>query len=371
VQRLRQGQQISIDGRLEDEAWAEVPWLENFMDLAGPRHGSERTSWQNASRDYARRLTGSENPTRVKLRWDEEFLYVGAELRSKHVAASVEGHCDNLRSDVWQSTPVLPYFDDDFEVFIDASQSNYYYVEFEMNARNATYDTLWYLPQAGLGSVAPECSLCCNTTWNAGTGLCDHGAEEEGGSWTMEMFAAGARPGDGMLSATTSTSLGWRLEIRFPILSSREHGGLLNRPSSQHLPDVPVESLHPARGQRFWWATFANALHANWWSKLTAADTKHPEFIKWLCEQVIRDDQQRYGFSQFLVDANNAAPTCYYEASSQNLGGHQYMHNPDQFGYLQFAEVAASHCSNVYWLDSCSRRSTRLRCLYCIQRCCS
>ena len=56
-----------------------------------------------------------------------------------------------------------------------------------------------------------------------GTGLCDHGAEEacvhklsmckdlrvcassltqEGGSWTMEMFAAGARPGDGMLSAT-------------------------------------------------------------------------------------------------------------------------------------------------------------------------
>ena len=31
-----------------------------------------------------------------------------------------------------------PYFDDDFEVFIDASQSNYYYVEFEMNARSVT-----------------------------------------------------------------------------------------------------------------------------------------------------------------------------------------------------------------------------------------
>jgi hypothetical protein len=31
-----------------------------------------------------------------------------------------------------------PYFDDDFEVFIDASQSNYFYVEFEMNARSQT-----------------------------------------------------------------------------------------------------------------------------------------------------------------------------------------------------------------------------------------
>ena len=35
-----------------------------------------------------------------------------------------------------------PYFDDDFEVFIDASQSNYFYVEFEMNARSQTPQTL-------------------------------------------------------------------------------------------------------------------------------------------------------------------------------------------------------------------------------------
>lgn len=30
-----------------------------------------------------RRFTGSSNPTRVKLRWDDHFLYVGAELRSR------------------------------------------------------------------------------------------------------------------------------------------------------------------------------------------------------------------------------------------------------------------------------------------------
>ena len=45
---------------------------------------------------------------------------------------------------------------------------------------------------------------------------------------------------------------------------------------------------------------FANALHAPWWSGLTAADTKHPELIKKRCEEEIRSDQERYGFSQLL-----------------------------------------------------------------------
>merc|ERR1712110_791141 len=59
---------------------------------------------------------------------------------------------------------------------------------------------------------------------------------------------------------------------------------------------------------------------------------------------------KRNGFSQFLVDANNAAPTCYYEAASQHLGGHQYMHNPDNFGYLQFSTRGDKLCRNVQWL---------------------
>ena len=44
------------------------------------------------------------------------------------------------------------------------------------SARNASYTTLWSQPQAGLGSMAPECGkpgsglqgVCCNTTWNEG-----------------------------------------------------------------------------------------------------------------------------------------------------------------------------------------------------------
>lgn len=70
-------------------------------------------------------------------------------------------------------------------------------VEVELNARNASYATLWSQPQAGLGSVAPECgrpgsglqAVCCNTTWNGGQGLCDHQVEREGEAfWGLEAF---------------------------------------------------------------------------------------------------------------------------------------------------------------------------------------
>ncbi|CAK0881414.1 unnamed protein product [Prorocentrum cordatum] len=330
---------------------------DNFLDLAGPRFENlGAVSWKEASREYAERFTGERNPTKVKVRWDDAFVYIGATLRSRHVAATVAGHCDELESSVWRDTPVLPYFDDDFEVFVDASQDNYFYVEYEMNARNASYGTLWSLPQAGLGSVAPECGggssarrSCCNTTWNGGRSLCDKGVESEAAGWTMEMFDASRRPGGGMLSAARNGTDGWSLEIRFPILSTGDHGGLINLAPGSHYPGQDPREFDPNRGQRFWWATFANALHAPWWSTLTSADAGDPTRIKSLCQQVLAEDLRRNGYSQFLIDANNAAPTCYYEAASQHLGGHQYMHNPDNFGYLQFAAHGEPRCRNVQW----------------------
>ena len=36
-----------------------------------------------------------------------------------------------------------PHADNDFEVFLDPSGSTQYYLEYEMNALNATYDIKW------------------------------------------------------------------------------------------------------------------------------------------------------------------------------------------------------------------------------------
>jgi len=159
------------------------------------------------------------------------------------------------------------------------------------------------------------------------------------------------RPGTGMQTATKNNTDSWTLEIRFPIYSTDDHGGLINLHPGAYYPGTDPTLLHPEKGQRFWATTFANALHAPWWSKLNATTTKEPQMIKSLCEKVIDADiKANGGFTQFLLDANNAAPTCYYEAASQNLGGHQYMHNPDYFGYFQFTEHDSKSCKNVQWL---------------------
>ena len=84
---------------------------------------------------------------------------------------------------------------------------------------------------------------------------------------------------------------------------------------------------------------------------------QEPDYIKARCRGVIDEDNETNGYSQFLVDANNAAPTCYYEAASQNLAGHQYMHNPDVYGYLEFA---AGFCFQQTF-SACRRRTPRAR----------
>ncbi|TYZ66353.1 hypothetical protein PybrP1_006950 [[Pythium] brassicae (nom. inval.)] len=104
---------ITIDGRLDEAAWEEVPWSEDFVDIRGRRHWSQ--PWL---------------ATRVKLRFDDRFLYVGAYVEETAVWANV-----SARNDV-------VFADNDFEVFVDADGSAHNYKELEVNAINTTWN-LW------------------------------------------------------------------------------------------------------------------------------------------------------------------------------------------------------------------------------------
>ncbi|KAE8905953.1 hypothetical protein PF003_g9547 [Phytophthora fragariae] len=104
---------ITIDGVLDEKVWAEVAWSEPFQDIQGPHFWSQ--PWFT---------------TKFKLRYDQQFLYVGAYLEETEVWANV-----SKRNDVI-------FHDNDFEVFVDADGSTHNYKEFELNARNATWN-LW------------------------------------------------------------------------------------------------------------------------------------------------------------------------------------------------------------------------------------
>ncbi|KAJ9465116.1 hypothetical protein DIPPA_01285 [Diplonema papillatum] len=97
-----------IDGKLDDKVWQDVPWTDYFIDIAN---------------DVVPRFD-----TRAKMRWDDDWLYIGAELHEPQIWA-------NLTAD-----EVVIFNDNDFEIFVDADGSNHYYKEFEMNARNHTWN---------------------------------------------------------------------------------------------------------------------------------------------------------------------------------------------------------------------------------------
>lgn len=107
---------LVIDGKLEETAWGAVPWTQPFVDILG----------------YDFRKPGLR--TRVKLLWDDEYLYVAAELEKPHVQGSFTEHDS------------LIFRDNDFEVFIDPDGDNLDYCEFEINALNTAYDIAFHTP---------------------------------------------------------------------------------------------------------------------------------------------------------------------------------------------------------------------------------
>ena len=114
---------LVIDGKLDDAAWQEVAFTEDFVDISTSTTPRLRTN--------------------VKMRFDDEFLYVGARLEETMLAANITYccHCNDEPGDQ------VIFHDNDFEIFVDADGSTHNYKEYEMNAANmngtsATWDLL-------------------------------------------------------------------------------------------------------------------------------------------------------------------------------------------------------------------------------------
>ena len=106
---------LKIDGHLNDSGWARAPWTDAFVDIEGDARPKPRFD------------------TRVQMLWDDQFFYVGAELREPHVWATLTAHDSVI------------FRDPDFEVFIDPNGDKLEYYEFEINARGTYWDL--FLPK--------------------------------------------------------------------------------------------------------------------------------------------------------------------------------------------------------------------------------
>jgi hypothetical protein len=112
----RTAQPLNIDGKLDEESWKKVYWSEEFVDIEGKARPKPRLK------------------TRVKMLWDDNYFYIGAELEEPHVWATLTARDSII------------YLDNDFEVFIDPDGDTHNYYELEINALNTVWDLMLVKP---------------------------------------------------------------------------------------------------------------------------------------------------------------------------------------------------------------------------------
>jgi len=168
-----------IDGIIDEKAWESAAWSDEFQDIEGCLSPRPKPAF----------------PTKIKMLWDNEYLYVAAQLEEKHVWAKLDQYDQ------------IVFYDNDFEVFIDPRNTTHHYFEIEINALNTIFDL--YLPKpyntGGSALISWDCKGLQHAVKVHGT-LND--ATDEDRSWTVEM----AIPFKSLDAAPRDRSL-WRINF--------------------------------------------------------------------------------------------------------------------------------------------------------------
>ncbi|MEO8077880.1 MAG: carbohydrate-binding family 9-like protein [Acidobacteriota bacterium] len=150
---------LSVDGRLDDAAWREAPWTEDFVDIEGDRKPAPPLR------------------TRAKMLWDDTYFYIGAELVEPHVWATMKAHDSVI------------FHENDFEFFIDPNGDNHEYYEFEINALGTGWDLLLTRPYKDGGKAV--------------------------NNWEIAGLQSAVHV-DGTLNVSADTDRGWSVELAVP-----------------------------------------------------------------------------------------------------------------------------------------------------------
>ncbi|MGV3515688.1 carbohydrate-binding family 9-like protein [Luteitalea sp.] len=105
---------LTIDGRLDDPAWQATAWSAPFVDI-----------------DDVRPVR---HATRMKVLWDDQALYIAAQLDEPDLWATIT------------TRDAVIFQDDDFEVFLDPGNDTHAYYELEVNALGTAWDLFLVKP---------------------------------------------------------------------------------------------------------------------------------------------------------------------------------------------------------------------------------
>lgn len=114
---------VIVDGVPAEADWNKVPWTNYFRDIEGSK---KPEPWFK---------------THAKLLWDDDNLYILAELEEPHVWSKL------------RQRDTVVFYDNDFEVFIDPDGDTHAYYELEVNALGTAWDLLLLKPYRDGGSA--------------------------------------------------------------------------------------------------------------------------------------------------------------------------------------------------------------------------
>jgi hypothetical protein len=218
----RAGGPVKFDGKLDDPAWKNAPWSEDFVDIEGDVRPRPRFR------------------TRMKMLWDDRHLYIGAEIEEPHVWGTLTRHDSVI------------FHDNDFEVFLDPDADSHLYGELELNALNTTWDLLLSRPY------------------------------KDGGRAINGWEIAGLRTAvhiDGTINDPRDTDRGWSVEIAipWPALAEISYAPCPPRDGDQwRINFSRVEWRHEVVGGRY--QKSKGTKEDNWvWSPQGVIDMHRPE----------------------------------------------------------------------------------------------
>ncbi len=265
---------LNVDGKLDDAAWANAPWTEDFVDIEGDAKPKPKFR------------------TRAKMLWDDEFFYVAAELEDPHVWGTLTKHDSVI------------FYDPDFEVFIDPDGDSHEYYEFEMNALNTGWDLFLPKPYKNGGKA-------------------DDGWDIPGLKTAVHVR--------GTLNNPEDKDEGWSVEIALPwkVLAAKA-----NRPAPPREGDQwrvgfsRVEwQINTANGK---YEKVPNTPENNWiWSPQGVVDMHRPE--RWGYVQFAKDAASKF-VPDVSMPARNALHDVYYAQRAYKKKNGRWAKSLDELG---------------------------------------
>lgn len=304
---------LTIDGDLKDEAWNAAPWSDDFVDIEGDKKPKPTLR------------------TRMKMLWDNDALYIAAELDEPHVWGTLKEHDSVI------------FLDNDFEAFIDPDGDNHDYGELELNALNTTWDLLLTKPYKDGGRAV--------------------------NAWEIPGLRTAVKI-NGTINNPNDKDTGWTVEIRWPW---KAFGELVNGRTNP----VPPKDGNKWRMNfsRVQWDTVVNngkyekvpnKPEYNWvWSPQGVIDMHRPE--RW---GYVQFSDKKPGTVAFEKDTGweiaDALHRAYYAQRVHHQKNKKYAAKADDLnlkglpGGGKLNTDGAANCPAVWWTDTAGKTGPRV-----------